>query len=235
DGVLSIVDHGSPANALYGRGEIILSSSALDEFVEEPFRDDVVKIRRINVLKIDQLRQQQMPMGFESGEESLPVQFRSVSQHHVVDVGSIEAFAILDKDLAPDQVFGGKELYGHTSKFSLAGVVEPGVINGANIIHGIKDDVYVVFPFEDLDQPPRIGHFSLASALLKKFQNHRVVRGFTKYIQVLGITVHARVVEGSECAAQHEIYSCFIQEFKGFTVKREGFKFFFFRYNHHIA
>src|SRR5690606_31522076 len=175
DGVLGVIHNRTAAYLLDGGREVVLLVRPLHQLVKQPARNDVVKVRRIDELEHDEVRQQQVPVIVQSLQQSLPVQVPSVPQDDVIDIRTVIPLAVLNIRLAPDEILGGKKLHGNPREVARTRMLKPRVVHHADVVDRIEYHVDEIFALEYLRQPSHIRQLRLISLLRKMLEYARIV------------------------------------------------------------
>ena len=84
-------------------------------------------------------------------------------QYEMSNIGSIEAFAVLDKNFRPDEVRHGRDFNFIVKESGGLRLFEPIVGNGRNKIGGSEYQVDIKLCLEDLRNPALVGNLRLVS------------------------------------------------------------------------
>src|SRR5690606_1136440 len=103
---------------------------------------------------------------------------------------------------APKQFFGRYEFHGQPRELSVTGMLKPALVNRADVVDGIENDINKIFALNYLREPADIRELRFISLLRKVFENFWVIARQTKNVEVFGIPEHLSVVEGGESTAQ---------------------------------
>src|ERR1041384_7756765 len=109
----------------------------------------------INKTEKDQVAEQDLPVCSKTPEQSTPVQFRAARTHQVRNVRAVVALPFHDEALGPDQLFGWAQLYRGSENFAWHRMVKPIVIDFAEPISRIENNIADVIASENFPQPMR--------------------------------------------------------------------------------
>src|SRR5687768_9118255 len=102
------------------------------------------------------MRKQDVPMRIHACQQSFPVKVLSCFEPDMIDIGAIKTFTVVDIQLTKDKFLWRKQKYIHTHEPHTRRFLQPGIINPANVIDCIENDINEKFAFVNLAKPPYI-------------------------------------------------------------------------------
>src|SRR6185437_9042468 len=231
-GILSLVDKRPAADLFNGPWYLILLSKPFDQPVDQFAGNDVPEFRWINELKDEQLGEQQMPMSVEPGKQPVPVDVLTLPQQHMIDIRAVESFPVLDVRFTPDELFHRDQPDLDSHELRRLAVLVPGIVDLADIVGRIENDIHEAVALEYFGQPAYIRLFGLVSQPLEGLQQVGALAGFAEDVEVFGIALNARVRAKGETAADEEWLPCRVQLGQHFPVKGMGLGFRVFGIGH---
>src|SRR5690349_9956274 len=109
----------------------------------------------------------------------------------MIDISAIEPFAVLHINFAPNRFFGRQYFNVKAQEIYGTRMLEPFIIDAANVIGRIENDIDVIFSFKYLGKPANIGKLDTIAFRSEIFQDPGVFIGSTVDVKVLGVSVNA--------------------------------------------
>src|SRR6266545_3423611 len=113
-------------------------------------------VSRIDESVEDEMGEEDFPVVSHSAEQPLPIEHGSAGVQEVRDIGAIEALALHDEYLLPEDLFYGAQSGWQAEDKILRGMREPFVVHGAKPVSRVEDDVDVVVPTKRFGDPAGI-------------------------------------------------------------------------------
>src|SRR5688500_10142790 len=129
-----------------------IAAESLGQLVADPL-GNVLAMAGVDELKQHELSEQHSPAIAEAAHQALPVESGCAVAEVVGDVGHIAAVALQDEGLLPDGFFGGAEEQVHAQHFAMDGVLEPRLVDMADAVARVVNDVDKVVAAEGFAKP----------------------------------------------------------------------------------
>ncbi len=137
----------------------------------------------------------------------------------MLDVGTVEAFALHDVGFLPDDLLGRANRQREAEDVCFARELEPFVIHFADAVAGAEDEVDEIRLLVHLGQPVGEGHFHRVAGSAESFDGALNVLRTKEHIEVLGIAPDIGVRTHRIGTADEEGDGCRTQDVNGGTVE----------------
>src|SRR5687767_10947190 len=102
-------------------------------------------------------------------------------------------------------------------------MLKPFLINAADVIYRIENDIEIIFSVKHFGEPANIGEFRAISFRTEIFQDLGILAGRAKYIEIFCVSVNTGMVKNGKSTTKHISGSAFIQQLQRLPVKIKCF------------
>src|ERR1700730_9517496 len=148
---------------------------------------------------------QDPPITTKSLPETAPIEARSARAQHMRDGRPVEAFALHNISLLPDQFFWRDNLYLHIEDGRFLSMLKPDVVHYSQTIPRPKDDVYIHSAALNFSQPMTKCVLSRVTSFSPDSKSRGDISRPKKQIKIFGVPINSRVVAQRVGAADQKI------------------------------